>query len=315
MENQFDQSRITTPGSQHQIINHIFVQITPVMRTFVLPDILPGYKASSCFYYEYRSDETNSRSKIHFTTHCISLVLSGIKHMRSTKGVESFAKGSVLLFSPGNYVSYEIKENSSIPYKSILLFFSSELIGEFFAQLEKTEIIEPAKDHSPYFSLGTNDYLLHYAETLTELLDGKNKFSDALQKFKLLELLAYLYTKNSTSVSGLLNQNQLPASDASLLKVIENNIHSDLTIEDLAFLCNMSLSTFKRWFEKQYGESPGKLIKQKRLEQAANQIKFFRKNPTEIFTEAGYADYSSFSHSFKRQFGVCPKEYRQQMLS
>jgi AraC-like DNA-binding protein len=39
--------------------------------------------------------------------------------------------------------------------------------------------------------------------------------------------------------------------------VVESNVHSNLKLEEIAFLCNMSLSTFKRHFIVEYNEAPG----------------------------------------------------------
>jgi AraC-like DNA-binding protein len=35
-------------------------------------------------------------------------------------------------------------------------------------------------------------------------------------------------------------------------KIVESNVHSNLKLEEIAFLCNMSLSTFKRHFTSEY---------------------------------------------------------------
>lgn len=281
------------------------------MNNFVLPDILPNYKASSpCYYYEYQSNETNSKSRIHFTTHCLSIVVDGIKQLRSARGIESFSQGSTLLFTPGNYVSYEVVSRGATPYKSILLFFNSEIIHDFFSQIEATDPVKSKETCLQHLSFDANDYLGSYMGTITELLADKKGFSPALQKIKLLELLTYLYEQDGSGVFRLLDCPSLPASEANLVKVVENNIYSDLSIEDLAFLCNKSLSTFKRRFKEHYDTSPGKWIRTRRLEHAADQIKNSGKKPVEVFYDAGYADYSSFSHSFKKQFGISPKEYK-----
>jgi transcriptional regulator GlxA family with amidase domain len=46
--------------------------------------------------------------------------------------------------------------------------------------------------------------------------------------------------------------------------VVESNVHSNLKLEEIAFLCNMSLSTFKRHFIVEYNEAPGKWLQDKR---------------------------------------------------
>ena len=49
---------------------------------------------------------------------------------------------------------------------------------------------------------------------------------------------------------------------------MESNAYSNLKLEEFAFLCNMSLSSFKRRFLKEFGESPGKWLQDKRLQRA-----------------------------------------------
>lgn len=285
------------------------------METFVLPHILPGFSASSsCFYYPYQSDATTNKSKIHFTRYCCSIVLNGIKHLRSAGGVQSFTGGTVLLFSPGNYMSYEIVETGSGPYSSVLLFFDRDFIRQFFSQVSQPTQSTVVNDDRPYLSREADEYLLHYSVSLKKLLMGSG-FSKHMQEVKLMELLTYLFERNPAVVYRLLRHGHLPDADANLMTAVENNLHSDLTIEELAFLCNTSLSTFKRRFEMLYHESPGRWIKRQRLDYAAEQIKSGRKTPSEVYCEVGYADYSSFSYSFKQQFGLCPKEYRQHALS
>jgi transcriptional regulator GlxA family with amidase domain len=61
--------------------------------------------------------------------------------------------------------------------------------------------------------------------------------------------------------------------------MIESNVHSNLKLEEIAFLCNMSLSTFKRHFIVEYNEAPGKWLQDKRLQRANSKgrsIKSFR---------------------------------------
>jgi transcriptional regulator GlxA family with amidase domain len=55
--------------------------------------------------------------------------------------------------------------------------------------------------------------------------------------------------------------------------VVESNVHSNLKLEEIAFLCNMSLSTFKRHFIVEYNEAPGKWLQDKRLQRAKEILK------------------------------------------
>ncbi|WP_374755933.1 helix-turn-helix domain-containing protein [Emticicia agri] len=90
---------------------------------------------------------------------------------------------------------------------------------------------------------------------------------------------------------------------------------NNLTLEELAFLCNTSLSTFKRRFMKLYGMPPNKWILQRRMEKAAHLLKNYHIRTSEVFYQVGYENHSSFSQSFKHTFGKTPKEYQTQLLN
>lgn len=63
------------------------------------------------------------------------------------------------------------------------------------------------------------------------------------------------------------------------IHTIESNQLNKLSLKELAFLCNMSISTFKREFEKHYTESPVKWFQNKRLEYARHLLNNTKKVP------------------------------------
>ena len=78
---------------------------------------------------------------------------------------------------------------------------------------------------------------------------------------------------------------------------------------ELAFLCNMSLSTFKREFQKHYSDSPMKWFQNKRLEYAHHLLYNEQMSSSEIYLEVGYESLSSFIKSYKAKYGVTPKQH------
>jgi len=74
----------------------------------------------------------------------------------------------------------------------------------------------------------------------------------------------------------------------------------------------MSVSTFKREFEKHFQESPSKWFQNKRLEHAAFLLQQHTKRPSDIFETIGYENLSNFVHAFKTKFGVTPKQFQLQ---
>jgi AraC-like DNA-binding protein len=59
-------------------------------------------------------------------------------------------------------------------------------------------------------------------------------------------------------------------------KVVESQIGQPTTVDDLAFLCHMSTSTFKRKFNEIYQTSPQKWLLARRLELAADYAEILR---------------------------------------
>ena len=99
------------------------------------------------------------------------------------------------------------------------------------------------------------------------------------------------------------------ATDRQLQAAVENNLTYSVTVEELAFLCNMSLSTFKRRFARIYGTSPNKWLLQRRMQQAILLLQQQAK-PSEIYFQLGYENHSSFSQSFKQAYGITPREFQ-----
>lgn len=72
-------------------------------------------------------------------------------------------------------------------------------------------------------------------------------------------------------------------------------------------LCNMSISSFKRQFQKHYQQPPISWFQNQRLEYAAYLITKEKKKSSEIYTLIGFQNHSNFIKAFKAKFGVTPK--------
>jgi transcriptional regulator GlxA family with amidase domain len=80
-----------------------------------------------------------------------------------------------------------------------------------------------------------------------------------------------------------------------------------LGLEEFARLCNRSLSSFKRDFQKQFGMSPGKWLLEKRLDHAHNLLNNTDKTVTEAAFETGFESRPHFSRAFRERFGISPR--------
>jgi AraC-like DNA-binding protein len=88
--------------------------------------------------------------------------------------------------------------------------------------------------------------------------------------------------------------------------IVENSVNSNLSLEDVAFLCHMSLSTFKRNFVREYQTSPGQWFRERRMQTANDILKEGKLTSSDIYLKFGYNNLSNFSAAFKNKFGKYP---------
>lgn len=153
-----------------------------------------------------------------------------------------------------------------------------------------------------------NDEFIHsFVTSLSSILKLNATTATPLLSIKFEEIMLYLAHKYGTTFLHYLKGLVSPEHNSTFRKIVEANVHSNLSLTEIAFLANMSLSTFKRHFEKDYQENPGKWFRQKRLHQAKFLLEKGDKYASEIFSDFGYNNLSNFSSAFKNEFGYSPK--------
>ena len=92
--------------------------------------------------------------------------------------------------------------------------------------------------------------------------------------------------------------------------VLQNST-SNLSLPELARLCNMSLATFKRRFSAVFGDSPAQYLLKAKLEKAAALL---RRNEqlriADIAYDCGFDTVTHFNKVFKKQVGLSPTEFK-----
>ena len=97
------------------------------------------------------------------------------------------------------------------------------------------------------------------------------------------------------------------AAFTSLLRV-NRNYRFNISVERFAYLTGRSLSVFKRDFEKIFHDTPSHWLVQKRLQEAYFLIEKKHEKPSAIYLDLGFEDLSHFSYTFKKLFGLAPKQ-------
>lgn len=83
----------------------------------------------------------------------------------------------------------------------------------------------------------------------------------------------------------------------------------NFSIDTLSEFMNMSRSNFYRKIKAMTGHPPNDLLKQIRLEKAAEMLQNEKFRINEIYELAGFSSSSYFAKCFRKQYGMLPREY------
>ena len=271
-----------------------------------IPEIYIKDKKESpdLFVYDFKMTSDVVKSKVNLGMNMFSFLQVGKKQVHFAGTSVAVNKDQSLLLKKGNWLWTELLDIDAIYYCK-LFFFSEKKLKEF---LEKhTENNEIVKDEIPYFIIRNDAYISSYLNSLSTIGEAPNIFMENLLSVKFEELMLYLLQKYGRKFELYLHS-LIVKETSPFKKIVENKIHSNLKLEEIAFLCNMSLSTFKRHFISEYKVSPGKWLQDKRLQKAKDTLEQGNLKPSDIYLDFGYNNLSNFSIAFKNKFGISPKK-------
>lgn len=161
-----------------------------------------------------------------------------------------------------------------------------------------------------------NDFLLQkYIEGLVFYFENPSLVNEEILILKLKEIVLLLsQTKNAETIQVILSQLFSPTT-YTFKQIIEANLFSHASVEELAQKTNLSVSSFKREFKKLYGNSPANYIKTKKLERSAELLLMSNERITDIAFECGFNDLANFTKSFHDKFSNTPTNYRLKLKS
>jgi len=256
------------------------------------------------FVYDFKMTSDVVKSKVNLGMNMFSFLQVGKKQVHFAGTSIAVNKDQSLLLKKGNWLWTELLDTDTI-YNCKLLFFSEKILKEF---LDKhTENKQITRSETPYFTIKNDAYISSYLNSLSTISNAPTIFIENLLSVKFEEIMLYLVHKYGENFELYL-QSLIIKETSPLKKIVTSKIHSNLRLEEIAFLCNMSLSTFKRHFINEYKVSPGKWMQDKRLQKAKETLEQGNSKPSEIYLDFGYNNLSNFSIAFKNKFGFSPKE-------
>lgn len=276
------------------------------MDIIKLPESLNSEKSLTVQIYDYCSSKEISKQQIILNQNTFSFLVEGNKEVIFNNSDLSIDNHKFLIMKSGHCLMTE-KLSKIKNYRSILLFYTNETLSKFIQKFELNNI-EP-KEYKSVYSFKYDKFIKRFVDSLIDI----SKLSKTVQKkiieVKFEEIMLYLIELHGTHILNSLTSNN-DNHTQNFTRTVESNQLKKLTLKELAFLCNMSVSTFKREFEKHYSESPIKWFQNKRLEHAYYLLNQKHKKSSEIYFEVGYENLSSFIQAYKSKYNKTPKQHQ-----
>lgn len=239
-------------------------------------------------------------------------VIKGKSKLYSANQLIELKSGDTLIMKSDNFVNNWQKNESDDEINKVIVF---QLNSDFLKYLYNNKLPNwyDRRNETVGNSIEKalpNQLINSFYQNLELYIDEPDLMNEEFTQIKTRELISLLI---KTDVTGSIKKTfgQLfETKEYDFQEIIQNNLFEDLNVENLAFLANMSLSSFKRKFSSIYGTSPNKYIISKRLEKAQRLINTTDLSISQIAYDCGFSDVGYFSKTFKKNYNILPSELK-----
>ena len=238
---------------------------------------------------------------------CFMFLLNGSFQIRTPLKSVVLSKNEGMLSKCGDYLYEDIQSKDQNEMIIALgIYFHPELIKDIFYNSK----VNWNKRKYVAYKMDVGLLLENYKNSLLHYLNHPALFDEEMQLLKIKELLLILSkTENAPSIQHLVASLFSP-QDYDFREIIESNLYAALSIPEMAMLCGMSPTSFKRKFGELYLDSPADYIRKRKLERAAQLLTTGSLRISDIVFDCGFESISSFNRAFKKQYEVSPTAFR-----
>lgn len=263
-------------------------------------------------FIDYVCPIKENQARVWSDKNCLMYILEGSKGYASMDYYHESQPHQVLFIRKGGYVLHQRFEK---PYRALIFMFDDAVIQEFLVDYPQLLTMKVSTEtdfmrQPVVLELQSSSFVESVFRSSLDYLKDATAESRVSLKLKFRELLVNLLREKDSNYFYLY-LSWLRHDDAvSFIKLMRENSHCHFTVEQLARVAGMSLSTFKRIFRQHFGVPPGKWLDEQRMSNAIAMLYHSDKTISEIAFELGYSDSPAFTKAFKRATGQNPGDYR-----
>lgn len=274
-------------------------------------DLFRKMTVNDLMFVEYNCVKEKDKFGVWSNNNYFVFITAGKKTWRSIYHSYEVNEGDIIFVKKGANLTHHFFDNE---FCAIFIFIPDDFIKTFL-QKNPGLLDTCQKDLSgqdAVLRIQKDELLESYYNSIYSYLALSKIPHERLLTLKFEELLFSLFgsrkNKKLTDYFISLCQNQ----EHHMCRIMEENFAYNLTMENYAQLCHMSLSTFKKCFKQYFHSTPSNWLKFKKLELAYHKVISTNLNINQIAFECGFEDTSHFIRVFKRKHQLTPFQCRQQ---
>ena len=243
---------------------------------------------------------------------CFMYLLKGSSRTFTENSVHELGAKDAVLMRCGNFVAHLMPSGDSEVYEALAVHFHPDVLRKAYGN-EIPQVLRQQPHKAPQLARVKTDQMLEkYIESLLFYFQNQALVTEELLVLKLKELLLLLANNDSAPEIRQILSNLFSPTPIEFHKVVETHLYSPISVNELATLTNMSLSSFKREFNKYYGESPANYLRNKKIERASQLLQSSDLPISHIAWDCGFQDVAHFARVFRKYNGCSATEFRAQ---
>lgn len=234
--------------------------------------------------------------------------------------MSSFTDGDLAFLGPNlphvyhnNQVYYE--EDSTLTAEAIVIHFSIDFLGKGFFNIPEMESIKLFLEESVVgFSIHNNTREL-IAKKMNDMFDlpGPDRINELL---RILTILAETDNKKHLASPGFIQNFKASGSEqiTQVCDFIMQNFSSDLTLNQVSEIANMSPNVFCKFFKQRTRKTFVNFLNEVRIGNACKLLVNEDYNISDICYRSGFNNLSNFNRQFRKIVNKTPLQYKKEIL-
>lgn len=227
--------------------------------------------------------------------------ISGKCKYKIEEGTFALHPGDVILIPPNEI--HQIEVDPSVPYERVCINFRPEVLTPFDPN---GALLQPFSNRTLFGKRvfrGSDFEDFVCTERFYDMMKPSpdRHMTILANMIIIMQKISMIYTRVDHSNTASVNMEQ------ELVNFINQHLEQDLTVNALCRQFYLSRAHLCRFFKATTGTSVGKFVTAKRMVKAQQMIVQGHK-PSDVFSQCGYQNYSSFFRAYCKFFGHSPKE-------